>query len=287
MHGQRIASLLLAAFLIGSCASTIPPDFGDMTFSDEPLLGKAVWHDLVTGDLEAAKRFYGGLFGWTLEPGRSMAGTDYVLARNGDIYVAGLLQAKPRPDGKNVSRWLPYVSVSNVDSAVDRVSAAGGSVLVAPRDAGLGRVAAVADEDGAVVGLARSAFGDPDDRTTAGAIGSVVWNELLSDDPTAAADFYERVFGYEARQVERRGGSYVILHASGGERAGILARPESAWEPQWLTYFGVADPAAAAARAESLGGKVVLAPTPDVREGTMAVVTDPSGAVLVLQKWPQ
>ena len=287
MHGQRIASLLLAAFLTGSCASTSPPDFGDMTFSDEPLLGKAVWHDLVTGDLDAAKRFYGGLFGWTLEPGRSVAGRDYMLARNGNIYVAGLLQAAPRTDGKNVSRWLPYLSVSDVDSAVERVSAAGGSVLVAPRDAGLGRVAAVTDEDGAVIGIARSAFGDPDDRTTAGAVGSVVWNELLTDDPAAAADFYERVFGYEARQVARRSGSYVILHASGGQRAGILARPESAWEPQWLTYFGVADPAAAAALAQSLGSKIVLAPTPDVREGTMAIVTDPSGAVLVLQKWPE
>jgi predicted enzyme related to lactoylglutathione lyase len=287
MRRLRIAPLLLATFLTGSCASTAPPDFGDMTFSDEPLLGKAVWHDLITADLEAAKRFYAGLFGWTLEPGRSTTGRDYVLARNGNTYVAGLLAAAPRTDGKNVSRWLPYLSVSNVDSAVDRASAAGGAVVVAPRDVGIGRVAAITDENGAVVGLARSSVGDPDDKTTAGAVGKVVWDELLTDDPAAAADFYERVFGFEASEVERRGGSYVILNASGGERAGILARPESAWESQWLTYFGVADPAAAAARAESLGGKVVLAPSPEIREGTMAVVTDPSGAVLVLQKWPK
>jgi predicted enzyme related to lactoylglutathione lyase len=36
----------------------------------------------------------------------------------------------------------------------------------------------------------------------------------------------------------------------------------------------------------SLGGKVVLAPRPDIRNGTLAVVADPSGAVLALQKWP-
>jgi hypothetical protein len=33
-----------------------------------------------------------------------------------------------------------------------------------------------------------------------------------------------------------------------------------------------------------LGGKVLLAPSPQLRDGTMAVVTDPSGALLVLQK---
>jgi predicted enzyme related to lactoylglutathione lyase len=52
----------------------------------------------------------------------------------------------------------------------------------------------------------------------------------------------------------------------------------------WLTYFGVDDPAAAAARAQALGGKVLLPASPQLREGSMAVVTDPSGAVLVLQK---
>ena len=55
--------------------------------------------------------------------------------------------------------------------------------------------------------------------------------------------------------------------------------------PVWLTYFGVEDPAAAAASAESLGGRIVLQASPDVREGSMSVVTDPSGAVLVLQRW--
>ena len=66
--------------------------------------------------------------------------------------------------------------------------------------------------------------------------------------------------------------------------AGILRNPTDRWSPVWLTYFGVADPAASAARAASLGGKVLLPVSPEVREGTMAVVQDPSGAILVLQK---
>ena len=41
-----------------------------------------------------------------------------------------------------------------------------------------------------------------------------------------------------------------------------------------------------AARAVSLGGKLVIEPRADVRKGTLAVVTDPTGAALALQKWP-
>jgi hypothetical protein len=144
-------------------------------------------------------------------------------------------------------------------------------------------VAAIVDAEGAALGLARSSIGDPDDTTTADAPGRVVWTELLADDDAGAASFYESVVGYKAETIERRGGLYTLLRAGGVDRAGILRNPTD-WEPQWLTYFGVEDPAAAAERAAALGGQVLLEPTPEVREGTMALVTDPTGAVLALQK---
>jgi predicted enzyme related to lactoylglutathione lyase len=74
-----------------------------------------------------------------------------------------------------------------------------------------------------------------------------------------------------------------MLRAGGLDRAGILRNPTE-WRSQWLTYFGVEDPAAAAEKAAALGGTVLLEPTPEVREGTMALVIDPTGAVLALQK---
>ena len=111
-----------------------------------------------------------------------------------------------------------------------------------------------------------------------------MWTELLANDPQGAARFYHSVFGYETRTIDRRGGKYTLLTHEGKERAGILRNPAEQWDPVWLTYFGVDDPVAASARAESLGGKVMLPASPQVREGTMAVVMDPSGAILVLQK---
>ena len=87
----------------------------------------------------------------------------------------------------------------------------------------LGRVAAIIDPEGAVVGLVTSDIGDPDDSTTAAAPGRVVWSELLSSDPAAAAEFYSALAGLEAEVVERRGGQYTLLTGQGVNRAGIMA----------------------------------------------------------------
>ena len=54
-----------------------------------------------------------------------------------------------------------------------------------------------------------------------------------------------------------------------------------------MTYFGVEDVVASAARVEELGGQVLVPVSPDVRDGTMTVVTDPTGALLVLKNWTQ
>ena len=81
-------------------------------------------------------------------------------------------------------------------------------------------------------------------------------DELLAADDAAAASFYSDVVGYTVRVIDRRGGQYTLLSADDRDRAGIFPNPTD-WEPQWITHFGVADPAAAAARAASLGGEVL------------------------------
>ncbi|HSN72972.1 MAG TPA: VOC family protein [Steroidobacteraceae bacterium] len=255
-----------------------------MSFSSDPLVGKVVWNDLITQDLPAARRFYGGMFGWTFEETTGPAGREYVLARSGGIYVAGMVPVEARRDGVTLSRWLHYVSVADVDAAVADTRSAGGRTAVDARDVALGRVAAIIDPEGAVIGLARSSIGDPDDATTAPAPGRIVWTELLANDPQAAAAFYASVVGFEARTITRRGGEYTMLSSSGRDRAGILRNPTDDWSPVWLTSFGVTDAAAAAAQAESLGGRILLRVSPEVRDGKMAIVTDPAGAILVLQQ---
>jgi uncharacterized protein len=278
----RLTAFVLA--LASGCVSTPGIDTSAMSFSHEPLVGKVVWNDLVTQDLDVARRFYGELFGWTFEQSTAPSGQPYLLARSGRIFVAGMVAVNSPSKDVVLSRWLPYMSVSDVDASVAKATAGGATVLVGARDVNLGRVAVIEDKEGAVLGLARSRIGDPDDTTTAPAPGRVVWTELLANDPASASQFYQTVIGVTARTMERHGGPYTLLSARGTDRAGVLKNPADDAAPVWLTYFGVEDPVAAAARVEALGGKVILPPSPQLRDGTMAVVTDPTGALFALQK---
>jgi predicted enzyme related to lactoylglutathione lyase len=285
----NVFRLLLALTLTGmitACSVTTPGVAGAVSLSNEPLLGKFVWHDLVTDDPAAARRFYGSLLGWEFEQTTHPRGGDYTLILVDGHYLGGMIEVDD-PAGADYSRWLPYLSVADVDAAVRLTESAGGSTVVAPVDLeNLGRAAAITDPQGAVLGLLRSRVGDPDDSLQPGA-GRIVWNELLAADDTGAGRFYAALAGLEVSTIARRGGEYTLLRAQDRDRAGIMERPDPRVTPLWLAYFAVADVATAARRAAELGGRVLLGPSPDLREGKMAVVTDPGGAILALQQWPQ
>jgi predicted enzyme related to lactoylglutathione lyase len=166
-----------------------------MSFSSTPLQGKVIWNDLITEDIDASRRFYGEMFGWTFEAASGPGRQDYVREKSGDSYVAGFAPIDRPADDNRLSRWLPYLSVSDVDESVAAGIAAGATVAVAARNVSLGRVAAIIDPEGAVIGVARRNIGDPDDMTTAGGPGRAVWTEVLSNDSDVAATFYKSIVG--------------------------------------------------------------------------------------------
>ena len=82
------------------------------------------------------------------------------------------------------------------------------------------------------------------------------------------------------------GASYVVLK-HGRAKAGVFrVSDDKNVPPNWLPYVFVTDPAGLASRVAGLGGRVLLAPAPEVRNGSLAVVADPTGAVIALQKYP-
>jgi predicted enzyme related to lactoylglutathione lyase len=287
MTFRRLIAGIGLAVILTACTTASKPDLGSMTFADNPLVGKMVWHDLITEDLAAARRFYGGLFGWTFEEANGGRRQDYVVAISGDVYVAGMVSVDRPDDDERYSRWLPYISVDDVDDAVSSSVAAGASVAVSARNVNFGRVAALVDPQGAVSVLSRSSIGDPDDRTTSPAPGRPIWHELLANDTQAASGFYQSLAGFTTRKFDREAGQYTLLASNGVYRAGLLKKPDGDQPPLWLTFFGVKDPVAAADLAVSLGGSIILPVSKDLRNGTAAVVTDPTGAILVLQEWSQ
>ncbi len=283
---RRFLSILIVAVGISSCTTVSGPSIPGISLSASPLIGKFVWHDLITDDTDAARRFYAGMFDWTFEETSRPGGGDYILAKSADRYVGGFVHQDDPDDGDDFSRWLGYLSVADVDRAVAATRSAGGKILVDTRELGeIGNVAAIQDPQGAVIGLIRIQHGDPDD-TAAKSAGQIIWNELLASDSAEAADFYRQLAGYDVQTLQRRGGEYIKLKAGNTERAGIMQNPFDDSPPEWLTYFAVADLSAMSNKVESLGGKVLIKPSADFREGTLALIADPGGAVLVLQKWP-
>jgi predicted enzyme related to lactoylglutathione lyase len=249
--------------------------------------GKFVWHDLLTTDPAAVEKFYGGLFGWTFE---AQAGRQnpYKVARLAGVPVGGIVDVSARKAEVPASIWLNYVSVPDVDKAAADVKGRNGKVLREPAEVGpYGRAAVVVDPQGALFGLARIARGDPPD-DQAVPEGGFLWMEYIAEDVPGALAFYGGTFGYVSEKVD--GGSanveYLALKTGGAPRAGLYERPWKELRSNWLPYVRVSDAAAAAKKAEALGGRVVLAPKPEVRNGTLAIVTDPSGAAVALQQWP-
>ena len=92
--------------------------------------------------------------------------------------------------------------------------------------------------------------------------------------------------GYRSEISDKRENFTYYLLSTGRPRAGLF---RSLWPREtsaWLPYIRVEDPVAMAARVTELGGTVVIAPHPRVRNLSLAIVLDPSGAALALQKVP-
>lgn len=282
MHFRALLVAPLAAALMACAVDTEPARHQPL--SETPLHGKFVWHDLITDDVEAAKAFYGGLFGWTFRDATRPGGGPYVLiVGEGDRLLGGIVEVEDG-DGVDYSRWLGYISSGDVDAAAAAAERLGGRLIVAPREVGtVARITVVQDPQGAVVGYIDSHIGDPLDGAAVRP-GEVAWNEILAANDLGALEFYMETAGYRANTETRYGGEYRTLESGGVARAGLQTLPNDNVQPLWLTHFAVQDPAAAAGKAGTLGGKVILEPSADIRDGEMAVVTDPTGAVLALKR---
>jgi predicted enzyme related to lactoylglutathione lyase len=239
--------------------------------------GTPIWIDL-GADVPKAEAFYGGLFGWTTtEPGPDDETGGYKMFMQGDKMVAGLgpQQAPGAP------YWTTYIATADADATAKKVSAAGGMTMVEPMDVmDAGRMAIFADPTGAAFGIWQAGMhtgaqlvNEPD---------TWCWNELQTRDLDAAMKFYADVFGVGIGGAPE----YRELQVGGESVAGAMTVPEGvpAEVPaNWLTYFAVADCEAAMAKAQSLGGTVLMGPM-DVEVGRFAVVLDDQGAAFAVIK---
>ena len=265
--------------------------------SREHHVGKVIWADLVTPDVEGAKRFYGQLFGWTF---RDVPGDpNYTVAWSGDEAVAGIY-LKPIPSGEtHQPSWLTFLAVRNVKHAAKAAAADGGKVLVQPVSfPHRGRQAVLADPDGAVFAVLAAEGGDPPDYLAEP--GHWIWSSVLVSDPQRETAFYHSLFGYEifdladdsasrnASAPETSGQHYVLANDHFA-RAGLHVLPADAVKrhPHWMNFVRVSDATAASQKAVALGGKVLVEPRPDRHGGQLAILADPAGAAFGVMEWTE
>jgi predicted enzyme related to lactoylglutathione lyase len=122
-----------------------------------PKVGEFSWHELATTDYGAAYDFYADLFGWEKHEAMDMGeGAIYQIYGRNDLPLGGMFNKPAEMPGPPA--WLYYITVNNVDEAVEKVTELGGQVLNGPMEVPDGdRVAQCMDPQGAMFALHSSA----------------------------------------------------------------------------------------------------------------------------------
>ena len=245
--------------------------------------GRFVWHDLLTDDPETAKRFYAGLFGWTYETkGR------YTTAYNNGTPVAGIAQVKF--DSGLSGYWLPYLSVADVDQSLSLVEKTGATVLRGPSEmTNRGRFALIGDPEGARLVLLHSSSGDP--APAMPVLNGWLWDELWATDLDKAQRFYQGLAGYReldpATQPQAAGAQrgYRVMTIDGRWAAGLTTPPADDAGSQWVPVVRIADLGRLMAQVDELDGQVLIKPDHALSDTNVALIKDPTGAVLMVEPW--
>ncbi|HEX6685501.1 MAG TPA: VOC family protein [Candidatus Limnocylindrales bacterium] len=264
--------------------------------------GVTCWIDTEQPDLDAAARFYGGLFGWTLTDAMPSGAprSSYLIATLDGQDVCALA---PAGTDAGTAKWNTYVAVDDADATAAAVAAGGGTVVSAPEDAGsAGRAATCLDPAGAEFRLWQ-----PGKRLGAQLVnGPGSWNfsDLHTPDPDSAMAFYTPLFGWRAAAIEGAG-TMLQLPGYGDHLAatidpGIYERQASvpdgfadvvsglatidAGEPaRWHVTFAVADRDESAATAERLGATILS--SVDDMWTKHSLVRDPQGAEFTISQF--
>lgn len=241
--------------------------------------GVPCWVDLAATDVDAARSFYSGLFGWEWNGGEMPQGGTYWGAQLGGAGVAAAYtQPEQHAEQGLPSIWYTYIAVDDVDASAAAAEAAGGTVVMGPADVpGAGRMAFFTDPSGAALGMWQGG-----EHKGAGLVkehGSLVWSEVYAPDTAATVAFYGELFGWTAGSMEiPGGGTYTTFELNGETVGGTMPPPRDDVPPHWHVWFASDDTDATAARAVELGATVVVDPT-DSPYGKMGSFVDPVGAV--------
>jgi uncharacterized protein len=239
-----------------------------------------VWHDLMTPDVDGAKKFYADVVGWTYtrqEP-------DYNVLMVGDAGIGGIM-ATPEHLKSMPPFWSGYIYTPDVDATCVQIKKLGGTVHREPWDIpNVLRMAVVADPTGAVFNIMQPLSTAQRNTAKEGAVGTVGWNELHAGDLNTAWDFYSKMFGWTKGATMDMGpmGIYQLFQIDGKDQGGMMKRMDSMPMPVWAYYFIVNGIDAAVERITKAGGKIAMGPHQVPGGQWIVMATDPQGGFFSL-----
>src|SRR5258708_23181118 len=202
------------------------------------------WADLTTTDQDAAKEFYGALFGWGADDRPVGDGVVYsMMGLDGKAVAAISPQPEQQREAGVPPTWNSYVTVDSADAALARAKELGATVHADAFDVfDVGRMGVIQDPQGAfvLVWQPKSHIG----ASLVNGPGALCWNELATSDVDGSAGFYRGLFGWDISPFEQSETPYFVISNAGHGNGGL--RPLMPGEPQpyWLVYFGSDDIAA-------------------------------------------
>lgn len=110
--------------------------------------GAFSWFELMTNNVESAKKFYSELLGWTMQD-MPMENMTYTVAKVDSEDVGGIMPMPP-DSAEMPPTWGIYITVDDVDATASKAKELGGKIFIEPRDIpDVGRFCVIQDPQGA------------------------------------------------------------------------------------------------------------------------------------------
>jgi predicted enzyme related to lactoylglutathione lyase len=115
--------------------------------------GKFYWNELMTRDVEKAKKFYADTLGWSFDAMPMPGGGAYWIAKMGDEPIGGMFDISGADYNGVPEGWMPYIAVDDVDARAKKAVAAGAKIMKPAFDVpNVGRIVILQEPGGAGIG---------------------------------------------------------------------------------------------------------------------------------------
>lgn len=140
--------LLISALVLGAQLSA-----AEDTDAMASQMGKFVWNELATSNVQGAKDFYGQVFGWSFDD-KKMGDMTYTTIKKGNDEFGGIWAIPAEQQNQIPPHWLAYILVENVEQSLEKARQNGATVIKPVQKAGdMGLFAIIRDPVGAHVAL--------------------------------------------------------------------------------------------------------------------------------------